>query len=292
LTERLQKVLARAGLGSRREIEGWIRDRRVSVDGQTAVIGQQVTPQSRFMIDGRTVKVEPNPAGLARTLLYHKPVGQICSRHDPQGRTSVFDGLPRLRGRRWVSVGRLDINTSGLMVFTTDGELAHRLMHPSGGIEREYRCRVRGNVRPADLQRLDQGVRLDGQLCRFESIQAQKSTGSNRWYQVVLREGRYREVRRMWGSIGATVSRLIRVRYGPFQLEQGLRSGQYRELTPSQHKRLYRFAQTDSQVKRPSHSKRSQAQTPAAKKPANKGQKARRSTLRGKPRARGAKSGA
>jgi 23S rRNA pseudouridine2605 synthase len=242
LAERIQKILAHAGLGSRREIEDWIRHGRVEVDGNVAIIGQQVGAQSRVLVDGRRIQLNAASPGSSRALLYHKPVGQICSRQDPQGRPTVFDGLPRLRGQRWVSVGRLDFNTSGLMLFTTDGELAHRLMHPSQEIEREYRCRVRGQVNSADLHRLSEGILLGGQLCRFESIRTQSGSGANHWHTVVLKEGRYREVRRMWESVGCTVSRLVRVRYGSFLLSRELKSGQYLELQSSQYDGLYRLA--------------------------------------------------
>ncbi len=230
MTERIQKVLAREGLGSRREIERWIGEGRVTVDGRLAEPGQQIESSSRVEVDGRSISRGTTASAPARLLLYHKPVGQICSRDDPQGRTTVFEALPRLRGRRWVSVGRLDINTSGLLLFTTDGELAHRLMHPSSGIEREYRCRVRGNPGEREFKRLLAGVRLSGQVCRFESIEAGRGSGANRWFQVVLKEGRNREVRRMWQSVGCTVSRLIRVRYGPFRLDRQHGAGTCLEL--------------------------------------------------------------
>lgn len=239
MTERIQKALARAGLGSRREIERWIRDGRVIVDGQLAQLGQQIGGASRVEVDNRPVAWESTASAPVRLLLYHKPVGQICSRDDPQGRTTVFEALPRLRGRRWISVGRLDINTSGLLLFTTDGELAHRLMHPSSGIDREYRCRVRGSPGERELKRLLTGVRLSGQLCRFESIEAGRGSGVNRWFQVVLKEGRNREVRRMWQSVGCTVSRLVRVRYGPFRLERQHKAGIFLELKASECDRLF-----------------------------------------------------
>jgi len=234
LTERVQKALARVGLGSRREIERWVREGRVQINGRPAEIGQGITAKCRVSVDGRPVALSPGAPTAARILLYHKPVGEICSRNDPQGRTTVFDRLPRLRGRRWVSVGRLDINSSGLLVFTTDGELAHRLMHPSTGIEREYRCRVRGSPGERELNRLMTGVRLSGQLCRFESVEPGRGSGTNRWYRVVLKEGRNREVRRMWQSVSCTVSRLIRVRYGPFRLDRQHRAGEVVELNASQ----------------------------------------------------------
>ncbi len=231
MTERIQKVLARAGLGSRREVEGWIREGRVKVRGRSAKLGQQIDASCSVTIDGRPVVFSSAPLAPARILLYHKPVGQICTRDDPKGRPTVFDRLPRLRSRRWVSVGRLDLNTSGLLVFTTDGELAHRLMHPSTGIEREYRCRVRGNPGERELERLTAGVRLAGQLCCFESVTAGMGSGVNRWFRVILKEGRNREVRRMWESIDCTVSRLIRVRYGPFRLGRQHPAGEYIELS-------------------------------------------------------------
>ena len=218
------------GLGSRREVERWIREGRVTVDGRLAELGQQIENSSRVEVDGRPIPLGARASAPARLLLYHKPVGQICSRDDPQGRATVFEALPRLRGRRWVSVGRLDINTSGLLLFTTDGELAHRLMHPSSGIEREYRCRVRGDPGEREFKRLLAGVRLSGQVCRFETIESGRGSGTNRWFQVVLKEGRNREVRRMWQSIGCTVSRLIRVRYGPFRLDRQHSAGTCLEL--------------------------------------------------------------
>ncbi len=226
------------GIGSRREVERWIREGRVTVDGRLAELGLQIENSSRVEVDGRPIPLGTRASAPARLLLYHKPVGQICSRDDPQGRATVFEALPRLRGRRWVSVGRLDINTSGLLLFTTDGELAHRLMHPSSGIEREYRCRVRGDPGEREFKRLLAGVRLSGQVCRFESIESGHGSGANRWFQVVLKEGRNREVRRMWQSVGCTVSRLIRVRYGPFRLDRQHSAGTCLELKAPDWDRL------------------------------------------------------
>ncbi len=226
------------GIGSRREVERWIREGRVTVDGRLAELGLQIENSSRVEVDGRPIPLGTRASAPARLLLYHKPVGQICSRDDPQGRATVFEALPRLRGRRWVSVGRLDINTSGLLLFTTDGELAHRLMHPSSGIEREYRCRVRGDPGEREFKRLLAGVRLSGQVCRFESIESGRGSGANRWFQVVLKEGRNREVRRMWQSVGCTVSRLIRVRYGPFRLDRQHSAGTCLELKAPDWDRL------------------------------------------------------
>ena len=259
MTERIQKALARAGLGSRREIERWIRDGRVTVDGQLAQLGQQIDGSSRVEVDNRPVAWKSTASVPVRLLLYHKPVGQICSRDDPQGRTTVFEALPRLRGRRWISVGRLDINTSGLLLFTTDGELAHRLMHPSSGIDREYRCRVRGNPGEREFKQLLTGVRLSGQVCRFESIEAGRGSGANRWFQVVLKEGRNREVRRMWQSVGCTVSRLVRVRYGPFRLQRQHKAGTFLELKASECDRLF---DKETSPKRRAYSKKVERKRP------------------------------
>ncbi|XXK29245.1 pseudouridine synthase [Arenicellales bacterium nBUS_45] len=240
MTERIHKALARAGLGSRREIEAWIMEGRVIVNERPAVLGQQLTSNCRVVVDGERVRLARQSAATGQVLLYHKPVGEICSRSDPQGRPNVFDSLPRLRGKRWVSVGRLDINTSGLMIFTTDGELANRLMHPSSEMEREYRCRVRGNVSSEALSQLLKGVKLDGHLCRFESVTGKPGTGANCWFRVVIKEGRYREVRRMWQSIGCSVNRLIRLRYGPFSLDHRHQPGESVELGEDLKKLLIR----------------------------------------------------
>ena len=246
LTERLQKVLARAGAGSRREVEAWIRQGRVTVDGVAATLGIRVTPGCRVAVDGKVLRQLYAARGASRVLLYHKPVGEICSRDDPSGRPTVFDHLPRLRGRRWVTVGRLDFNTSGLLILSTDGELAHRLMHPSTGIEREYLCRVRGEPGRLGLSRLREGLRLNGQLCRFEQVTARRGQGTNRWYAVVVREGRYREVRRLWSKVGCTVSRLTRIRYGSLRLPRRLRTGQWIELGGPQISELYQLAGLNS----------------------------------------------
>ena len=225
----MHKRLAQAGCGSRRAIEEWIRAGRITVNGQTANIGAAVTPGDVVCVDGKVVNWETAVAPLPRVLIYNKPSGEVCTRADPEGRATVFDRLPRVAGR-WVAVGRLDYTTLGLLLFTNDGELAHRLMHPSGGMEREYAVRVLGEVDDAMLQRLREGVVLEDGPARFDAIVDAGGQGSNHWYHVIVREGRNREVRRLWESQGVTVSRLMRVRYGPVALPKGLLPGRHREL--------------------------------------------------------------
>ena len=236
--EKLQKVLARTGLGSRREIESWIEAGRVSVNGRKATLGDRISGDERIRVDGKTIasgRLDEKPA---RVLMYHKPVGEICTRKDPEGRKSVYDALPSIRGGRWVGVGRLDVSTSGLMLFTTDGTLANKLMHPSTGIEREYAVRVLGAVAPEAISNLKAGVMLDDGLAAFDKIVDAGGDGANHWYHVVLREGRNREVRRMWESQNIVVSRLMRVRYGPCTLPRDLPRGRWRELSVGETRRL------------------------------------------------------
>lgn len=231
MTEKLQKVLARAGFGSRREIESWISEGRISVNGKLATLGDRVSASDVIRVDGHVVsKTRLEHSHRCRVLLYHKPVGEVTSRSDPEGRPSVFDNLPGLRNGRWIAVGRLDINTSGLLLFTNDGELANRLMHPSYTIEREYAVRVLGEVVPETLQQLREGVELDDGPARFNAIVDGGGEGANHWYHVTLDEGRNREVRRLWESQGVTVSRLIRVRYGPIAMPRRIRPGRWEEL--------------------------------------------------------------
>ena len=235
--ERLHKVLAQAGLGSRREMEAWIAAGRVQVNGEPAGIGQSIGPGDRVKVDGRLVTLHFS-SRLPRVLLYHKPEGEIVSRHDPEGRPNVFAALPRLRGGRWVAVGRLDLNTSGLLLFTTSGALANQLMHPRSGLVREYAVRVLGELTIETQRQLLAGVELEDGPARFDSLQDAGGQGVNHWYRVSLQEGRNREVRRLFEAVGSTVSRLIRVRYGPFLLPPWLKRGQSRELDEAEVKRL------------------------------------------------------
>lgn len=230
VTEKLHKVLAQAGLGSRREIEDWIAAGRVSVNGSPAHVGQRVAARDRIKVNGRLVSLGSS-ARLPRVLVYHKPEGEIVSREDPQGRPSVFDRLPVLKRSRWVAVGRLDFNTSGLLLFTTSGELANRLMHPSYGMEREYAVRLVGQLSDAQRAALLEGIPFDDGLAGFNSLDDAGGEGTNHWYRVTLSEGRNREVRRLFEAAGLMVSRLIRVRYGPLVLSRRLKRGMFAELS-------------------------------------------------------------
>ena len=231
--EKLHKVLARAGLGSRRAIEDWIRAGRVKVNGEPAEIGARISDSDVVHVDGRRVRLAPSRPAL-RVLAYHKPAGEVCTRRDPEGRPTVFDHLPKIRGARWVAVGRLDVSTSGLILFTNDGELANRLMHPSAAIEREYAVRVRGNVGAEVLARLQKGVALEDGMARFDAIVPAGGSGANQWFHVVIKEGRKREVRRLWASQGVDVGRLMRVRYGNVALSRTLRAGRFADLEVSE----------------------------------------------------------
>ena len=227
--ERLQKLLAQSGIGSRREMEELILAGRVSVNGEIAQIGQSASPGDRVKVSGRLVNLR-FANRLPRVILYHKPEGEIVSRDDPNHRPSVFNSLPRLSGARWVAVGRLDFNTSGLLLFTTSGELANRLRHPRYNLVREYAVRVLGELSAEARQRLLDGVELDDGVAQFSSFVEAGGEGANHWYRVSLFEGRNREVRRMFEAVGVTVSRLMRVRYGPFVLPPNLKRGQVQEL--------------------------------------------------------------
>nr|VFK00331.1 MAG: ribosomal large subunit pseudouridine synthase B [Candidatus Kentron sp. H]VFK00337.1 MAG: ribosomal large subunit pseudouridine synthase B [Candidatus Kentron sp. H]VFK04508.1 MAG: ribosomal large subunit pseudouridine synthase B [Candidatus Kentron sp. H] len=248
-SEKLQKVLAAAGLGSRRALEYWIEAGRVSVNGARAKLGARVSRSDLIRVDGRRISPPPSGAGKPdgpriRVLRYHKPPGEICSRVDPEGRPTVFDGLPNISQGRWIAVGRLDIGTSGLLLFTNAGELAHRLMHPASGMEREYAVRVSlwgieeavtcRAVPEELLERLEMGVELEDGPARFERIMDAGGQGQNHWYHVVIKEGKTHEVRRLWEAVGLRVSRLIRVRYGPIQLMRRLLPGRWEALPESE----------------------------------------------------------
>lgn len=229
---KLQKVLAQSGVGSRRDIEKMIEDGRIEVNDQVAHIGQRVSFGDRIKLDGKPIRARITPPP-ARILAYHKPVGEVVTRDDPEGRPTVFRNLPRLQHGKWMSVGRLDLNTEGLLLFTTSGELANQLMHPRFGVEREYAVRVLGTLDDASRQRLLDGVEIDGQTASFTSISNGLGEGVNQWYRVVIMEGRNREVRKLFDTVGLTVSRLIRVRYGAIVLPRGLRRGVWVELGES-----------------------------------------------------------
>ncbi|SMB29579.1 23S rRNA pseudouridylate synthase [Sterolibacterium denitrificans] len=239
-TEKLHKALADAGYGSRRELEEWISQGRVSVNGEPAHVGQRIGARDKIRLNGKLVHLRLADARRLRVLMYHKPEGEIVSRNDPQGRASVFDKLPRMRGGRWIAVGRLDFNSCGLLLFTNDGALADRLMHPRSGIEREYAVRIVGELSIEARARLLEGVALEDGVARFGRLTEGGGEGTNRWYRVTIAEGRNREVRRMFEAVGLTVSRLMRVRYGSLQMPPRLKRGMTLELSPEEVKRLIR----------------------------------------------------
>ena len=274
VSEKLQKVLARAGFASRREIETWIEQGRININQRSATLGDRVTPSDRVSIDGKPVSEKRLFGTQQRVIIYNKDFGSICTRADPEQRKTIFEDLPHIKGGRWISIGRLDINTSGLLLLTTDGELANRLMHPSFEIEREYLVRVLGEVSDDILRRLQQGVELDDGKARFEQIHDVGGEGANHWYRVVLREGRKREVRRLWESQGIQVSRLTRIRFGNIEIPRRLQRGQWEELTGQQLDGLRRMAGLESDTPAPERSaKKTVVKKAGVKKKAVRGRK-------------------
>ncbi len=259
MDEKIQKVLARAGYGSRREIETWIEQGRIKVNRQLAKLGDRIGPEDRVFLDGKPLRIQHAPR--LRVIAYHKPVGEVCTRQDPEGRPTIFERLPRIQNARWIAVGRLDINTSGLLLLTTDGELANRLMHPSSEIEREYAVRVLGEISSENLQQLQTGVMLDDGMAHFDRILDSGGEGSNHWYHVTLREGRNREVRRLWEAVGMKVSRLMRIRYANIELGRSLRPGKFRDLESDELRQLLQLVGITQPVKVPT-TQRSRGKNP------------------------------
>ena len=237
---RIHKILADHGIGSRRGIESLIRQKKVLVNGQLAIIGQLVSEKDTFEIEGRSIKLLKKDPTKRRVLMYNKQVGEISSRNDPDHKKTIFDSLPKLRSGRWVSVGRLDINTSGLILFSNDGSFANNLMHPSSNIEREYVARVHGYVSEKIVNNLIKGVELKDGFAKFSDVKAGRKGKTNQWFAMVIMEGRSREVRRLWESQGLEISRLKRVRYGNLFLPATLKQGAFKELTKSEISALER----------------------------------------------------
>jgi len=273
IDEKLQKVVARAGLASRREAERWIDAGRISVNGKIATLGDRVKSEDKIRVDGILLREENIAKASVKILMYNKPEGEISTNHDPGGRPTVFDTLPKLHHGRWIQIGRLDVNTSGLLLFTNDGELANRLMHPSSEIQREYAVRVFGEVTDEIKARLRQGVQLEDGVAAFNSIKAAGGEGINRWYHVTLGEGKNREVRRLWESQeGIQVSRLIRLRYGVCSLDRSLPRGRWRSLAAKETREIMQSVKYQSEIAEDSkaHGKRSiklrDARGPSSKK--------------------------
>lgn len=235
---RIQKVLAHHGIGSRRQIDAMIQEGRIAVNGKPAKPGDQIDGREKITLDGKPVRLSRFQSK-PKLLMYHKPVGVVSTRSDPEGRPTVFKQLPGLQNGRWIGIGRLDINTSGLLLFTTDGGLANRLMHPSFQLEREYACRVRGDITPEKLKLLTTGIELEDGLAKFDHIVDSGGEGTNHWYHVILREGKNREVRRLWEAVDAEVSRLVRVRYHQFNLPKWLKPGKSRFFDDDVVERLF-----------------------------------------------------
>lgn len=239
-SERPERLLSRAGIASRRQVARWIDAGRLASDGRILRGGERVSADSILTVDGRRLDLGRNPGcpGKLEVLIYHKPVGELVTRRDPKGRRIVFDSLPSREQGRWIAVGRLDINSEGLLLFTNDGQLAAKLMHPSSGVEREYRVRASGKLSPTQVASLLKGVRIGEREARFERLMSEGGMARNQWYRVVVREGRNRVVRRLFEAMDLKVNRLIRVRYGTVRLPAGLRRGQWQFLPEEASSRL------------------------------------------------------
>lgn len=286
--ERIQKALARQGLGSRRQIETWIKEGRIILNNDVAELGAQVKPGDKIVYQGRTLIITELDNPFPEVLVYNKPEGEVCSRNDPEGRPTIFDRLPKPTQGRWINVGRLDINTSGLILFTNDGELANRLMHPSHQLAREYAVRTMGLASDEMLYQLTHGVMLEDGKARFEDIVDSGGRGTNHWYHVVIMEGRKREVRRLWEAVGLKVSRLKRVRYGPIMLDNRHPVGRIKKLDDKKIVGLAQSVGLEYSIPEPTTLSKLQSlkkKARAAGKTTAKG----RAPLKGKPRTRIAK---
>lgn len=292
-SEKLQKILARAGFGSRRSVEPLIAEGHVKVNGRVATLGDRATIDDRIMVKDRLVKESRLEKQPTKVILYNKPEGRICTRNDEKGRDTIFDQLPRIFNGRWISIGRLDLNTSGLMILTNNGELANRMMHPSYEMEREYTVRVFGEVTDATIKKMIKGITLEDGVARFTRIQKmqQAEEGQNRWYRVTLKQGKYREVRRIWESQGHPVSRLHRVRYGLFTIPKNLRKGKVEELSWKQVNQLLKSVDLKEEARPDMRSqqgriKTSERQAKAVNKQFNRKQKTIHDLSDGKGRSR------
>ena len=278
MSDKLQKLLAHAGYGSRREIETWITDGRVTVNGKRAKLGDRADAADRVLVDGKLAHLTVQQTETIKAIVYHKPEGEICTRNDPKGRPTIFENLPAIPGGRWVSVGRLDINTSGLILLTNNGELANKLMHPSTGLEREYLVRIRGEASAETISKLTrEGVDIDGKPAKFDKVVPadMSEEGTNHWYRVVIREGRYREVRRMWDAVGHTVSRLKRIRYGTVRLTRDIKRGQHAKIAPMQLEKLVTSVDLQEMFGGQLYSSRGAGAKPAARSRTKQGFKPR-----------------
>ena len=281
--ERIQKVLARGGVGSRREVERWITEGLVILNGQPAKLGERLKAGDTLNLKGRPLRWEKFGVQPTRVLIYHKPTGEVVSRNDPEDRPIVFKKLPKLQTGRWIAVGRLDINTQGLLLFTNNGELANRLMHPSSEIDREYAVRILGEVSDENIAQLKKGVQLEDGLAKFDDIQFNGGEGANRWYHVTVKEGRNRLVRRLWEALEFQVSRLMRVRYGPIFLPDGLSARQSHELTAKELDDLLTFVGLPAERFENTLKPRTQAKPKTKPEIKSQARESRRPAERGRP---------